>query len=52
MYVKWQHNMGQQGALQVILTYVNKLASIEGINDAFWIATACLSIRFKFILKR
>ena len=39
MYVKWRQYGGQQGALQVILTYVNKLASIEGINDAFWIAT-------------
>lgn len=37
---------GQQGALQVILTYVNKLASIEGINDAFWIATALGALAF------
>ncbi|AVI06665.1 MULTISPECIES: DHA2 family efflux MFS transporter permease subunit [Staphylococcus] len=37
---------GQQGALQVILTYVNKLASIEGINDAFWIATALSVLAF------
>ena len=37
---------GQQGALQVILAYVNKLASIEGINDAFWIATALSVLAF------
>ena len=35
-----------KGALQVILAYVNKLASIEGINDAFWIATALSVLAF------
>ena len=28
------------------MTYVNKLASIEGINDAFWIATALSALAF------
>ena len=28
------------------MTYVNKLASIEGINDAFWIATALSVLAF------
>lgn len=30
---------GEQGAMKVLLQYVNKLASVEGINDAFIIAT-------------
>lgn len=30
---------GQQGAMQVILEHINKLATVEGINDAFIIAT-------------
>lgn len=30
---------GQEGAMKVLLTFVNKLATVEGINDAFIIAT-------------
>lgn len=30
---------GEQGAMKVLLQYLNKLASVEGINDAFIIAT-------------
>ena len=30
---------GQSETVQAILKYVNQLAYIEGINDAFWIAT-------------
>ena len=41
-----QDHVREQGALQVILAYVNKLASIEGINDAFWIATALSVLAF------
>ncbi|UDI77629.1 DHA2 family efflux MFS transporter permease subunit [Staphylococcus taiwanensis] len=37
---------GQSEALQAILKYVNKLAYIEGINDAFWIATGLAVLAF------
>ncbi|HEB2282229.1 TPA: DHA2 family efflux MFS transporter permease subunit [Staphylococcus aureus] len=30
---------GQEGAMKVLLQFVNKLATVEGINDAFIIAT-------------
>lgn len=30
---------GQEGAMKVIMTFLNKLATVEGVNDAFWIAT-------------
>lgn len=30
---------GQEGAMKVLLQFVNKLATIEGINDAFIVAT-------------
>ncbi|MDN8759955.1 MFS transporter, partial [Staphylococcus aureus] len=37
---------GQSEALQAILKYVNQLAYIEGINDAFWIATGLAFLAF------
>ena len=37
---------GQSEALQAILKYVNQLAYIEGINDAFWIATGLAVLAF------
>ncbi|MQH28366.1 MFS transporter, partial [Escherichia coli] len=30
---------GQEGAMKVLLQFVNKLATVEGINDAFIVAT-------------
>ncbi|MEB6609743.1 DHA2 family efflux MFS transporter permease subunit [Staphylococcus borealis] len=36
----------QSEALQAILKYVNQLAYIEGINDAFWIATGLAFLAF------
>ncbi|RIL73656.1 DHA2 family efflux MFS transporter permease subunit [Staphylococcus devriesei] len=44
---------GQSGALQVIMKYVNQLATIQGINDAFWIATglAVLALILSLFLK-
>lgn len=30
---------GQDGAMQVLMGYFQKLATVEGVNDAFWIAT-------------
>ena len=35
---------GESGALKVLLQYVNKLASVEGVNDAFIIATVISAI--------
>ena len=32
---------GQEGAMKVLLQFVNKLATVEGINDAFIVATIC-----------
>ena len=37
---------GQSEAVQAILKYVNQLAYIEGINDAFWIATGLAVLAF------
>ena len=37
---------GQSDAMQAILKYVNKLGYIEGINDAFWIATGLAVLAF------
>lgn len=37
---------GQSNAMQAILKYVNKLGYIEGINDAFWIATGLAVLAF------
>ncbi len=35
---------GESGALKVLLEYVNKLASVEGVNDAFIVATIISAI--------
>lgn len=34
---------GQEGAMKVLLQFVNKLATVEGINDAFIVATILAS---------
>ena len=35
---------GESGALKVLLEHINKLASLEGVNDAFIIATVISAI--------
>lgn len=30
---------GEDGAMQVLMGFLKKLATVEGVNDAFWIAT-------------
>ena len=35
---------GESGALKVLLEHINKLASVEGVNDAFIIATVISAI--------
>ncbi|WP_114602770.1 DHA2 family efflux MFS transporter permease subunit [Staphylococcus sp. EZ-P03] len=37
---------GQEGAMKVIMGFLNKLATVEGVNDAFWIATLFSAIAF------
>ncbi len=44
---------GEQGAMKVLLQFINKLASVEGINDAFVIATmiSLLALILSFFLQ-
>ena len=45
---------GQEAGTTALFTFFNKLATVQGINDAFWIATlfSVIAFNFKFILKR
>lgn len=44
---------GQEGAMQVIMTFFNKLATVEGVNDAFWVATilSALALLLSFFIQ-
>lgn len=37
---------GEQGAMKVLSMFVQKISSVDGINDAFWIATALSILAF------
>lgn len=37
---------GEQGAMKVLSQFIQQLSSIDGINDAFWIATALSILAF------